>query len=184
MKTSYTYINKWRAELTFYLVTASFCNYKPSVKVKAFLTFRADVKILCCCTDQLKSVQTVLYTCHYLYFIRNLHIQGHFYAELQTFKPDSFSKYITYETPIYSEAFHCILLKAKLFSFFHCFQQHKVCICYRSPRAPCPDCAVHALTWLRGIWAHTCSQVVCQDELDKTLVLSNVVVSQGKLYQR
>lgn len=66
LKASYTI--RWRAELTSSLVTASFCNYKSSMKVKAFVTSRADIKILCCSTNQLKPVQTALYTtCHYLF---------------------------------------------------------------------------------------------------------------------
>lgn len=67
MKASYT--NRWRAELTSSLVTASFCNYKSSMKVKAFVTSRADIKILCCSINQLKPVQTALYTHHLSLFI-------------------------------------------------------------------------------------------------------------------
>lgn len=147
VKTSYTYVNKLRADLTFHLVTASFCNYTYSVRVAAFFTSRADVQTVCCGTTQLESVQTTYHSS----FLLPLQVCPSKGTSMRIFKPDSFSACRVLNF-ICSEAFRYVLLKAK--SFPHCLRQHRVCHSLQEPPSalswlpsPCPATArgIHAL---------------------------------------
>lgn len=131
VKTSYTYINNLRADLTFSLVTASFCNYKYSVRVAAFFTSRADVQTVCCGPSQLTSVQTT-YHPSFLLPLQGCPSKG---TSMRIFTPDSFSACRVLNF-VCSEAFHYVLLKAK--SFPRCLRQHRVCHSLQEPPSALP----------------------------------------------
>lgn len=160
MKTSYTYINKLRADLTFYLVTASFCNYTYSVRVAAFFTSRADVQTVCCGTTQLESVQTTYHSS----FLLPLQVCPSKGTSMRIFKPDSLSACHILNF-VCSEAFHYVLLKAK--SFPHCLRQHS--LPFATGVAECP-----VLT-AQSVPSHGPGNTRSQTDRDKTPVLSGVV---------
>lgn len=89
---------------------------------------------------------------------------------------------LAHEIPMYLEAFHCIILKAKLISFTVLSNTNSAfatevteCSVLTVVSMPSYGSREHKLT-------HT-SEAVFQDELDKTSLLYNMVVIEGELYQ-